>query len=427
MTETATEFINVDRLRVGHYVYIDLSWISHPFPLNSFKIQSADQIDAIRGLGLDRVRYSRQRSDPNPDQGPADLASPAAKDAPVPTSAGVGKKPRDQRRELLAEQHASLQKCERLFGDASRAFRQINDSADAQPEAARDAAQALIESMCDQIRGEQESCIRLLSEKVGERASLHAINVTVISLLLGKTCGLADSVLRDIGVGALLHDLGKTNLPDRLRYSDDQLNGAERQAYREHVRHGVEIGKKMKLSQGALLVVGQHHEHSDGSGYPLRIRDELIAPAARVVALVDQYDNLCNPSNPAQAMTPYEAMSHLFVQCRHCFDPTTLAAFVRMMGVYPPGSVVQLSDGRYALVVSVNASRPLKPCVIIHDRSVPREDALVVDLGADPPLSIRRSLRPLQLPKATFDYLSPRQRMCYFFEHGRILGDVEKE
>jgi hypothetical protein len=93
--------------------------------------------------------------------------------------------------------------------------------------------------------------------------------------------------------------------------------------------------------------------------------------------------------------------------------------FIRMMGVYPPGSVVELSDGRLALVVSVNSTRPLKPSVVVFDLSVPRAEALVEDLDKNSDLGIRRSLKPLQLPKSALDYLSPRQRMCYFFERAR--------
>jgi hypothetical protein len=78
--------------------------------------------------------------------------------------------------------------------------------------------------------------------------------------------------------------------------------------------------------------------------------------------------------------------------------------------------VVQLSDERYALVVSVNSSRPIKPKVIIHDPHIPREDALVINLEHEPQIGIRRSLKPIQLPKAAYDYLSPRKRLCYFFE-----------
>lgn len=83
---------------------------------------------------------------------------------------------------------------------------------------------------------------------------------------------------------------------------------------------------------------------------------------------------------------------------------------------------MQLTDGRHALVVSVNSSRPLKPRVIIHDSAVPREMALVVDLDAFPELGIRRSLKPVQLPRGAIEYLSPRPRICYFFERARDAG-----
>lgn len=421
MNGRVVEFIDVDQLRIGHYVFIDLGWISHPFPLNSFRIQSDEQIRVIRSLGIQRIRYSSQRSIPVPDLPPRQpIAEPASGGEQAPE---VSAQPSHQ--ELLADQRASLEKCERLFSEASSAYRQIIESAQGRPEAAREATQALIDGITGKINGEQESCIRLLSEKIGERSSLHAINVTVISLLLGKACGLDDAALRDVGIGALLHDIGKARLPERLHCHHDHLTASEQQVYREHVRYGLEMVGKMNLPKGALLVIGQHHEAADGSGYPLRIGNDRLSPASRVVCLVNRYDKLCNPDNPAQALTPHEAMSNIFAQRRGCFDEVTLGIFVRMMGVYPPGSVVELSDARYAMVVSVNASRPLKPSVIIHDEAVPREEARVVHLWQEPTLGIRRSLRPLQLPKATFDYLSPSQRVCYFFEHGRGIGDAE--
>lgn len=416
MKEDHSQFIDVADLRVGHFVFIDLGWMSHPFPLNSFKIQSAEQIEAIRSLGLERIRYSPLRSERPPEPEPAAPADagPAAETAPA-APADVPE------RDELAEQRASLKQVERLFSDASRSYHHIAELADVDPDAARETAVSLVDGMNRQLGAQQESCIRLLSEKLGERSSLHAINVAVVSLLLAKACELDEEGMRDVGLGALLHDIGKVRLPGRVRFQTEHLNPEDRQHYQEHVRLGVDIGRRMGLSAGALLVVGQHHECADGSGFPLRLGNGRLSQASRIVALVNRYDNLCNPSNPAQALTPYEAMSYLFAQRRHCFDERTLAVFVRMMGVYPPGSVVQLSDDRYALVVSVNATRPLKPRVLIHDPAVPRDQAVAVDLGERPELSIRRSLRPLQLPKATFDYLSPRQRYCYFFEHGRSI------
>ncbi|MDO9188913.1 MAG: HD domain-containing phosphohydrolase, partial [Sulfurimicrobium sp.] len=218
---------------------------------------------------------------------------------------------------------------------------------------------------------------------------------------------------------ALLHDLGKIELPNRLRWSDEQFTASERSIYQEHVAHGVELGQKMGLSKGALQVIGQHHELADGKGYPQRITVERMSQPSRIVALVNLYDNLCIPSNPGLAITPHEALAQIFAQRKSQFHAATLSQFVHMMGVYPPGSVVQLSDERFALVVSVNSCRPLRPRIVIHDTQIPRDEALVIDLEDEPDIGIRRSLKPLQLPKNAFDYLSPRKRMCYFFERAR--------
>jgi hypothetical protein len=97
------------------------------------------------------------------------------------------------------------------------------------------------------------------------------------------------------------------------------------------------------------------------------------------------------------------------------------------MGVYPPGSVVQLVNDRYAIVVSVNSSRPLRPRVIVHDSRVPKDEAPILDLETVPELGIRRSLKPSQLPRDALDYLSPRKRICYFFERAVGTETVEAE
>jgi putative nucleotidyltransferase with HDIG domain len=264
--------------------------------------------------------------------------------------------------------------------------------------------------------GEQELCIRLLSDGAGDKASLHAMNVTVISLLMGRTFGLAEADMLDLGVGAMLHDMGKLDLPERVRHREDHFSGSELRYYEEHVAHGVNHARKMNLTPGATLVVAQHHEHADGSGFPNKLNMDRMSMGARIVALVNRFDGLCNPMLPSKSLTPHEALSLMFAQGRNRFDATMLNAFIRMMGVYPPGSTVQLTDDRYALVVSVNSARPLKPQVMVHEPSVKSEEALILNLEEMPDLGIRRSLKPMFMPRASLDYLSPRPRISYFFD-----------
>ena len=249
-----------------------------------------------------------------------------------------------------------------------------------------------------------------------DRATAHALNVAVISLLMGRSFGLNRAEMQDLGVGALMHDVGKLALPDRLRHLDEAFSAVEVQAYREHVATGVAQGKRMGMSPGALLVVAQHHEQADGSGFPLKLGGERMGIGARIVSLVDRYDNLCNPVQLSRALTPHEALSLLFAQARGRYDNTILNAFIRMMGVYPAGSVVQLTDERFALVISVNAARPLRPCVLVHEPGGQREEAVFLNLETVPDIGIRRSLSPNKLPRDALAFLSPRPRVSYFFE-----------
>jgi hypothetical protein len=179
------------------------------------------------------------------------------------------------------------------------------------------------------------------------------------------------------------------------------------------------------LSDGAATSIAQHHECSDGRGFPLGLSTERTHMLSRIVALVNVYDNLCNPTNPAKSITPHEAVAHLFTQNHKQFDTAILGAFIKMMGVYPAGSVVQLTDDRYALVVGVNSSRTLRPRVIVHDPKVPRDVASVLDLESVPGLGIRRSLKSSALPESVLAYLELQPRMNYFFEPTAELRNVK--
>ena len=428
MKEVSTpSLIDVAQLRIGMFVHLEGGWMSHPFPLSSFKIGSSAQIATIRSLGKQRVRWSPDKSDVAAIEpisaAPANLpvqavSSPAP--APAPAIPPVAETPeaaeRRGRREALLTQRAALQLCEHQFAEATRACKHATELVPTKPQEAREQTEALARAFVDKMIGQQEMCIRLLTEGAGDKASLHAVNVAVIALLMGKTFGLSAAEMMDLGVGSMLHDIGKIELPERVRHREEHFTQAENQFYQEHVAHGVTLAKKMSLKPGATLVIAQHHENADGSGFPLKLNSDRMTTAARIVSLVNRYDNMCNPHVPSRALTPHEALSLLFAQGKNRYDTAILGAFIKMMGVYPPGSVVQLTDDRFAMVVLVNSTRPLKPRVMVHEPRVPRDEALILNLEMEPLLGIRRSLKPQQLPPEALDYLSPRPRVAYFFE-----------
>jgi putative nucleotidyltransferase with HDIG domain len=438
MQDKESVWIDVSQLRRGLFVQLDLGWMDHPFPKGSFRIASEEQIQRIRSLGLSQVRYFPAQSDadallggdaaPESDvpfgaDGPLALPPPQVDAAGQDTGLSVPQAVLDdaavfksERREKLNAQQRSLQICERRFNEAMRQFRRVAEQASSKPVAAREQSEALVSGCVNDILGDGESAIRLLSETMGDRSAEHPVNVMVISLLLGKALGLPVADMHTLGVAALVHDLGKAQLPERMRYADPSFTDTEQQCYREHVDHSLAVAQRMQVPQAVLSAVAEHHEMIDGSGFPGHLRGDRISPAGKILALVNHYDNLCNPARMVNALTPHEALSLIFAQMKPRFDSLTLGAFIRMMGVYPPGSVVQLANEGFAIVVSVNSARPLKPRVIVHDVSVPREEALIVDLEDAPALGIRRSMKPSQLPRAALEYLSPRPRTCYYYE-----------
>jgi putative nucleotidyltransferase with HDIG domain len=412
------ETIEVSALNVGMLIHLDGGWMSHPFPRSSFKISSLDQIATLRSLGLEKVRWT-------PSDTPVETP-----DKPLPPDVTADRRgsaaDRRQRREVKATPPPpSVNGGERQFSEAAKASRRVFDHVAAQPAEARLLAEGLTRGLVDKMMGAEDMCIQLLGQTAGDRVSNHAVNVSVLSLLMGRYFALCESDMLDLGMGALLHDVGKSELPDRYRHREDHFNMAEISLYESHVASGSVHAQRLGLSDGAATIIAQHHECSDGRGFPLGLSTERTHMLSRIVALVNVYDNLCNPTNPAKSITPHEAVAHLFTQNHKQFDTAILGAFIKMMGVYPAGSVVQLTDDRYALVVGVNSSRTLRPRVIVHDPKVPRDVASVLDLESVPGLGIRRSLKSSALPESVLAYLELQPRMNYFFEPTAELRNVK--
>jgi putative nucleotidyltransferase with HDIG domain len=259
----------------------------------------------------------------------------------------------------------------------------------------------------------------------GDPAAAHGLNVAVVSMLMGRLFGFADDDLHALGLGALLHDAGKLALPERVRHVDEHSTPGEARRYREHVDLGVAAGRRLGLPPAALAVVAQHHESPDGAGFPYGFNADRIALGARIVAIVDRFDNLCNPARAERTLTPHEAVSLMFAGERRRFDAPLLNAFIKMVGVYPPGSVVQLTDDRWAMVVSVHSSRPLKPTVRVFDPAAARDAAPLLDLQRAGGVGIRRSVRVHALPGDAAAWLRPPRSSAWFCEPVAVPGPVD--
>lgn len=410
-------YISPEQLCVGLYIQLDLSWWEHSFAFSNFKIKDEGQLKQLRALGLKRLRYDPARSDCDPlPLAEAPVEQPAA--PPPPPD------PQEQARQARVKQLSVLRKrlseVDRAFVQASQRVKALNQSLRNQPEESVKQAGALVNELVTTMLGEDGVALHSINGKAAEDAYLHSLNVTVLSMMLGRQLGLDAEASHMLGMGALLHDIGKLELPSKVLLKPPPLTRAEQQLLEMHTLYGKRMGEKLMLDDDVLRIIHEHHEHCDGSGYPQQLREASIGRLSRIVCIANHFDNLCNPVDPRTALSPHEALARMFLpQYRVRFDDVALKAFIRCMGVYPPGSLVQLEDERYALVLGMHPTLPMKPTLIIYDPAVPKEEALIVNLEAEPKLAIAASIRPSQLPPEALEYLNPRQQLTYYVDPRR--------
>jgi putative nucleotidyltransferase with HDIG domain len=411
--------ITVDKLWIGLYVELDLKWFEHPFAFSSFRIKSEDQIATIRSLGVKRVRYDPSRSD----------AAPQAADKPQEASPEVLAGRADLARSLAAkralierirQQRETAARVAHAFVDTTNTVRNIEKSFSAKPEETVHEAERLVDKIADSILSAPELAIHFMGDTQGsEELYFHSLNVAMLSLMMARSIELPTEAVKSLGMGALFHDVGRREIPSTILLKKEPLTEAERHLYEMHCQYGVDLGRRMKFNPAMLSIIGEHHECHDGSGYPKRLKGEAINLLARIVAIANHYDGLCNPANLADALTPHEALSQMFARQRSKFDPKLLQIFIRCLGVYPPGTIVQLANGAIAMVATINTAQPMKPTVIVYDAEIPKEEAILVDMAVETDTNIVKAIRPGQVPREVYVYLSPRQQVSYYFDASR--------
>jgi putative nucleotidyltransferase with HDIG domain len=419
-SRTGEHFIKPEQLCVGLYIHLDLPWISHPFPFPSFKINSPDQVTTIRGLGLKELRYSPAKSgcrplvDPLRDSQSALLefaAAPPQHAADDPASLA-----KQARIERLAAQQARIAACEREFVNTTRQMKAVRQNLFSRPDQVCELASEAVARLADSMLVDAEFSVHLMSDKLGSDDVFgHSLNVALLSMMVGKEMKLPADEIRLLGLGALLHDLGLANVPGQIRNKTEPLTRPEVALMQQHCALGVTLGKTLGLPVEALLVIAQHHEHNDGSGYPKGLMGPQLSRLAQIVAVAEAYEGLCNPRDLARASTPHEALSSIFAQQRKQFDASAVTAFVRCMSVYPPGTIVLLSNDLLGVVTSVSSAHLLKPTVMVYDAAVSNTDPILVDLGQETDVTISKTIKPQVLPPEVCQLLMARKRRSYYF------------
>ena len=201
----------------------------------------------------------------------------------------------------------------------------------------------------------------------GADTSQHAFNVCVYSLVIGRLLGLDANQLENLGTCGLLHDMGKVAIPDHILNKPAALTPEETAVMRGHTREGRDILMSGRnLYSGTVDVAYGHHENLDGSGYPRGLQGTQLNTNCKIVAVVDKYDAITShrPYRPAKDHLSAVALLNKMAIANH-IDAKLTTGFVAYLGIYPPGSIVELSSGEVGIVIDSRPEQRLRPQLLI--------------------------------------------------------------
>lgn len=407
-------------LRPGLYVTaLDRPWIDTPFLFQGFTIHKADDIRALERhcdfvyLDADRsdtgeLRAARQQADreafetrkatSRPERTPPRETAQEREPARVTVSDGE-RFPGGQRfRESVAAAKAGRDQAREAV---DRLLSELRFGKSVDSRAAREAVEGLV----SHVSADASAALWLTNLKDrDEYTSIHCVNVCVIALAFGVHLGLDRGQLLHLGTGALLHDVGKTRTPDAILNKAGPLDEHEFEIIKRHAEDGYQLlAAAGGTTHEALEIVRLHHERISGRGYPFGLEGSEIPLTVRVVGLVDTYDAMTSDRAYRNAIAADDALYQLYRYEQDAFGADLVEAFIRCLGIFPVGSVVELDNGAIGIVVETRPEARLQPTLrmVTTPEGADYEKRLLVDLTkaspvdeANPASRIARALTP---------------------------------
>lgn len=246
-----------------------------------------------------------------------------------------------------------------------RLFEELEAGIVPQPEA----LQKVVWNVLARVLDNSASMLSLLHlqkmQRFDRTLASHSLDVCTLSLIVAHTYGVPEGELEALGAGALLHDIGYVRLPRNLYRKTNGLTEQETAVMQQHPALGLAILREANENREAVVrIVVEHHEHSDGSGFPRKLNGDSLSRLAQLVGLMDIYDGMISRRGGRPAMLPHDAIRQVFhLGETGPFAKDLIEAVVRSLGVYPIGSLVLLNTAEQAVVVAVNPAQRLKPVV----------------------------------------------------------------
>lgn len=218
----------------------------------------------------------------------------------------------------------------------------------------------------------------------GNHAAKHAMNVCILSAAFARYLGMDEEQIYELGLGAMLHDVGETCLPDGLMDKQENYTPEELHLMHNHTIEGGKLLSQMEdIPPSAITVAMTHHERANGSGYPKRLNNEQISSFAKIVSITDVYDSVTTGTSREPALTSTDALKSMYDWRNELFDGELVEQFIQSLGIYPIGSTVQLNSGEIGIVITASSERRLSPTLmlVLDQNENPYQHPLIINLS----------------------------------------------
>jgi putative nucleotidyltransferase with HDIG domain len=355
--------IDVNDLEHGMFVSeLDRPWTETPFLLQGVLIESGEEIAEFRRLcNYVYIDVERSREVIAPKLRTL-AAKPPAEDKPHSNEITLRVVEREQeafRKELKVAR--KIHRRTRGYIDKLLDDVRLGNSLDT------DTARELVGDMVDSISRSPNAMLWLTHmKKRDEYTSIHCMNVCVLALTFGRTLGLERKQLNMLGLGALLHDIGKMHVPLELLNKPGRLTDEEFEIIKTHTTSGYHLLRQEKGMPGEVLdIVRSHHERINGRGYPDGLTADFIGLLVQITSIVDVYDAITSDRCYQDGIAPHDALKNMFDWAGENFDAGLVENFIKCLGIYPIGSMVELNTGHIGIVVSANEKSRLRPIILL--------------------------------------------------------------
>lgn len=364
----AIKRIAIEQLIPGMFIIeMDVPWYRTPFLSHKRLIKDHQTIQLMKQHGIKMVTIDTRKgsdlsSEPTTNTAHAPSHDSTSPDVPAPPNQTTEGTP-----ETESEAHSATV----IYAQAQEAVEHIFEDLERGIPPSSEATKAIVLNVLGQVlsdRAAMATQVAIQKIKHFDRSlTAHALDTCILSLVVAIESGLDQPMQAQVGMGALLHDVGYVRLPRNLVRKRDTCSGQDKTLLEQHCKLGVALlSEHHGMHEDVLRIVREHHERADGSGFPAGLRNDQIARLAQIVGIVDYYDGMVSRRGARPAMIPHDAVRQLFLAGeRQQFEKSLVELMIRSIGVYPVGSLVQLNTGEQAIVVGVNPQQRLKPLIKI--------------------------------------------------------------